>query len=187
MKQETSVFRGLRLRGEFPVAPVEHGRPARLFIPGCGYGYDAIAFARAGYSVTAVDFAAEPLRVLRDNASKAGVNVAAVQADVFALPADSFTGTFDAALEYTCYCAIPPERRAEYARVIAGSLVRGGWFVALFFPTDGRAGGPPFAVDPAEAQRLFVDAGLEWVSSRVPADSHPARLGREQLAFFRKP
>lgn len=186
MKDETPVFRGLRLRGEFPVSAVQHGQAATLFVPGCGYGYDALAFARAGYRVTAVDFAAEPLQVLQDNAVSSNVNVAIVQADVFALPENRFTGTFSAVLEYTCYCALPPERRAEYARVLADSLAPDGWLVALLFPTDGRTGGPPFAIDPEEAQQLFTAVGLELIRSEVPKDSHPARAGKELLALFRK-
>lgn len=187
MKDETPVFYGIRQRGEFPMPAVQHGRRTTLFIPGCGYGHDALAFARAGYAVTAVDFAAAPLQVLRQNAAYGNLDIDVVQADIFDLPASRFTGTFDTVLEYTCYCALLPEHRAEYTRILARSLAPGGWVVALLFPTDGRSGGPPFAVDPAEAQHLFVDAGLELIRAEVPDDSHPARSGRELLALFRKP
>lgn len=187
MGHETPVFRGLRARGEFPLPPAVNGQATRLWVPGCGYGHDAVAFALAGYDVTAVDFAEQPLQVLQEAAARAGAAVEVVQADVFALPGERFAGTFDVALEYTCYCALPPERRADYVRVIADSLVPGGWFVGLLFPVDGRSGGPPFAVDREEAVRLLTDAGLVHVYSVLPEDSHPARLGKEWLAVFRKP
>lgn len=186
MRGETPVFRGLRQRGEFPVPAVQHNRATSMLVPGCGYGHDVLAFAQAGYAVTAVDFAAEPLRVLSDNAARSALAVELVQADIFALPPEQFTEAFDVVLEYTCYCAVSPERRASYARVVANALVPGGWLVALLFPTDGRSGGPPFTVDPAEAQKIFAGAGLQYVRSTEPVDSHPARAGREVLSFFRK-
>lgn len=185
MHGETSVFRALRERKEMPVEPLNRGKATRLWIPGCGYGHDAIAFAKAGYDVTAVDFSDRPLQVLVQQVQKEHLQVECVQADIFALP-PSFFGTFDITLEYTCYCAIPPERREEYAQVIADTLVPGGWLVGLFFPTDGRPGGPPFAVDADEITSVCKQVGLELQRSYVPAESHPARLNKEILMMFQK-
>jgi SAM-dependent methyltransferase len=185
MHGETAVFRALRERQEMPLEPQSRGRATRLWVPGCGYGYDALAFARAGYDVAAVDFSDRPLQVLAREAQNENLRVECVQADVFVLPS-SFFGTFDIALEYTCYCAIPPERREEYAQVIANTLVPGGWLIGLFFPTDGRPGGPPFAVEAGEITSVCGRAGLELQRSYIPAESHPARLGKEILMMFRK-
>lgn len=185
MKRETEVFRALRTRGEFPVAPFVGTRATKLFIPGCGYGHDALAFAQAGYNVTAVDFARAPLDVLAARATSTGVSLICKQLDVFALPRD-FEQAFDAVLEYTCYCAIAPEQRAQYICALADALVPGGWLVGLFFPTDGRAGGPPFAVECEEVQMLCRAAGLVETSCVVPSDSHPARYGKEMLMVFQR-
>lgn len=185
MSGETAVFRALRERQEIPLDPQRIGRPVRLWIPGCGYGHDAIAFAKAGYEVSAVDFSDRPLQVLARQAQSEQLRVECVQADVFALP-PSFFGTFDIALEYTCYCAIPPERREEYVQVIADTLVPGGWLIGLFFPIDGRPGGPPFAVEVDEIIALCSKVGLELRMNTVPVDSHPARLNKEVLMMFQK-
>lgn len=186
MGEETPVFRALRERQEIPFGPQRAGRNTRLWIPGCGYGHDALALAEAGYDVTAVDFSDRPLHILAERARHRSLRVKCVQADVCALP-PSLDGTFDLALEYTCYCAILPERRTEYVQALARSLCPGGWLVALFFPTDGREGGPPFAVDVSEAIALCTGAGLELRLQRIPAESHPARRNREVLMMFRKP
>ena len=42
-------------------------------------------------------------------------------------------GSFDVLFEHTCLCAIPPERRADYARAAATALRDGGLLLAVFF------------------------------------------------------
>lgn len=188
MQGETPVFRAMRMAGALPVGPRrESGEPTRTWVPGCGSGYDAVALAAAGYHVVGVDFAPEALARVRELAAAQGVaeRVETVEADVFALP-ESFREAFDLAIEYTCYCAIHPSRRRDYARVVADSLRPGGHVVALLYPTDGRPGGPPFAVRPRDTQQEFADVGLELVYSETPQTSHPKRLGNERLMVFRK-
>ena len=55
--------------------------------------------------------------------------------DFFDLP-DELHGQFDYVLEYTCFCAISPERRFEYDRVIWQLLKPKGKLLGLFFPLD---------------------------------------------------
>ena len=159
-----------------------HGR---LVVLGAGRGHDAREFARHGFKVTAVDFAADAVEAMHRLADpQAPVEV--VQADLFTLPA-AWNDNFDAVLEYTCFCAINPDRRAEYADLVARLIKPGGLYLALLFPLDRHAGGPPFAVSTDEFLALFEARGFQLERRERPADSVPQRRGLEELLILNAP
>lgn len=179
--EATPVLRQLQHNGKFPVAP-----PASVLVPGCGYGHDVLFLAEVGFSVTAIDFAPEPLAALTQSAAKLGLaeKVHPLQADLFALP-EGLAGSFAAIWEYTCFCAIPPSRRGEYFWRMRELLRPGGYLVGLFFPLEGGGQeGPPFTVSQAEVEVLATQAGFQLESATCPEASHPARRGRESLMVF---
>jgi SAM-dependent methyltransferase len=173
----TPVFRRLLDRGQLA--------PGRIIVLGAGRGHDAREFARRGFAVTAVDFAAEAVQAMRTWGDDLLAPVEILQADIFDLPR-ALAGTFDYALEYVTFCAIPPSRRADYADVVARLLKPGGLFIDLAFPLDGRAGGPPFAVSVAEMERLFAARGFTLRHRESPPDSVRPRRGVEELLIFQK-
>ena len=118
---------------------------ARVAVPGCGRGHDARLLARHGYAVTGFDFAEAAVTEARQMAASERVVVTFEQRDVFTLASD-YGGAFDAAWEYTCFCAVDPDRRAEYARVLHDILKPGGTLPACFYPLKEGTDGPPFPV-----------------------------------------
>jgi len=66
-----------------------------------------------------------------------------------------YAGKFDYAYEYTCFCAIDPARREEYARAVHALLKPGGVLFGCFY-NHGREGGPPFDVTKGEVKRIFA-------------------------------
>ncbi|MFQ5407280.1 MAG: methyltransferase domain-containing protein [Anaerolineales bacterium] len=176
------------LSGPTPVfaALLESGRfkPGRLIVLGAGRGHDARLFARAGFDVTAVDFAAQAVADMRALA-EADAPVDVQQADIFALPA-ALSGQFDYVLEYTCFCAIDPQRHAEYADAVAGLLRPGGTYIALAFPIEARTSGPPFGVSPDELESLFTTRGLALLERGPSPHTIKPRRGREELMIFVK-
>jgi len=133
---------------------------ARVAVPGAGRGHDARLLARHGYRVTAFDFADAAVAEARRLAAADAVAVAVEQRDVFTLAPD-YAGAFDGVWEYTCFCAIDPARREEYARVLRAILRPGGLLLACFYPLREGDGGPPFpvsreAIDRALAGRFTV-------------------------------
>ncbi|MCS6999846.1 MAG: methyltransferase domain-containing protein [Bacteroidota bacterium] len=181
---ETPALAALLDRIDFP-RPTEFYQP-RVLVPGCGYGHDALMLAQRGYRVTAVDFAPEPIEYLRQTARLAEVKLEALCCDIFDLP--TLRGSvFDIVLEYTCYCAIDPKRRSEYATTLAQLIVPNGIVAGLFFPLDDLPRSePPFTVREEEVRHQFEAAGFVLVDSWIPLESHPARAGRERLMLFRK-
>ena len=158
--------------------------PGAMLVPGCGRGYDAVHYAIHGFDVTAVDFAQSAIDAVNTNAAHAGVTVHAEQEDIFTLGV-RHPAAFDYVLEYTCYCAIAPERRAEYARVIGTVLKPGGLLIGLFFPMDARDGGPPFAVSEEQIVALFSPE-MELISSEFRDDSISPRRGKEKLMIWKR-
>src|SRR5918996_1412594 len=149
----TPVFQRLILSRELP--------PGRMIVLGAGRGYDAREFARHGFQVTAVDFASQAAEEMHRLASpEAPVDI--LQHDIFTLP-ESLNDSFDYVLEYTCFCAIDPKRRADYADLVARLLKPNGMYIDLAFPLDGRKGGPPFAVSIKEILNLFRARGFKLI------------------------
>jgi len=159
-------------------------KPGRMIVLGAGRGHDAREFSRFGYQVTAVDFSPYVIREMhRLDDSNAPIDI--LQHDIFTLP-DEMNDSYDYILEYTCFCAIDPKRRSEYADLIARLLKPNGIYIDLAFPLDGRAGGPPFAVTESEIQTLFNERGFTLLSREKPSDSVSARRNAEELFIFQK-
>jgi SAM-dependent methyltransferase len=159
-------------------------KPGKMFVPCAGRGHDAREFARHGFEVMAVDFAPHAVREMRRLAD-ATAPMEIVERDIFDMPAE-LDATFDYVLEYTCFCAIDPKRRAEYADVVWRLLKPGGLYIDLAFPMDDRPGGPPYSVSEEELVPLFRDRGFELVSREAPTDSVAQRRQAEQLFIFKK-
>jgi SAM-dependent methyltransferase len=170
------VFRNLLASGQIS--------PGKMIVICSGRGHDAREFARNGFQVTAVDFsrtAAQEMERLND--SEAPVEI--LQHDLFTLSAQ-FDGSFDYMLEYTCYCAIDPQRREEFADLAERLLKPGGLYISLAYPVSQHTGGPPFAVSVPEVLRLFQERGFKLIERKTPPDSVPARQGAEELLLLQK-
>jgi len=158
----------------------------RICVIGCGRGYDAVTFAKAGFEVTAIDFSQTAVLASRENARKKEVEMTVLREDFFDLP-DELHGQFDYIMEYTCFCAISPERRFEYDRVIWQLLKPEGKLLGLFFPLDKdvEEGGPPWGVNISELHKLF---SLHWdlESEEMPKESIEPRADREVLMIWKK-
>lgn len=111
-------------------------------VPGCGNGHDALALARAGWKVTALDFAEEPVASLAPQLEAHG-GEARVE-DAF-----EHRGQYDLLFEHTFFCAIDPSDRPRWGEFAARNLKPGGRLVMILVPVGKPAedGGPPFGVD----------------------------------------
>ena len=127
----------------------------KICIPGCGYGYDAIELASKGAMVWGVDFANEPINFLKEKSKKLNININTICDDIFNLKGE-YSSFFSMVWEYTCYCAINPERRKEYRDLVYQILSKGGKLICLFYPILKKENGdPPFAVNLEFTLELF--------------------------------
>lgn len=159
---------------------VEPAVGSSVFVPGCGFGQEALFLAGRGLQVTAVDIASAAVTGLQERAAQAGLPVTAVQADLFDLPA-TCQGPYDCLVEHTCFCAITPQRRSAYVDVAARLVRPGGRLLGLFFEVDhALSEGPPFATTRQDVVDHFSEA-FTIDSIEQPVDSFPRRAGREWL------
>jgi SAM-dependent methyltransferase len=172
----TPALKRVAASGRFP--------PGRMLVPCAGRGHDAREFARRGFDVTAVDFSPSAVREMR-RLSDPDAPMEILQHDMFKLPR-ALDGEFDYVLQYTCFCAIDPNRRDDYADLVARLLKPGGTYIDLAFPLDGRPGGPPFSVSETEIVSLFERRGFKMVSREKLEDSVSPRRDAEELLVFRK-
>ncbi len=158
--------------------------PGKIMIIGCGKGYDAVAAAKAGYKVTAVDFSPFAIDFAKDLAERENVQVNFLIEDFFNLN-HNFENKFDIVYDYTTFCAVNPERRNEYAKTVSSILKPNGKLLALLFPVEKRVGGPPYGIDVIEFYKLFSKyLKLEFSSKQI--NSIKPRRGREVLQIYVK-
>ena len=126
--------------------------PGRALDLGCGTGTNAIALARRGWRVTAVDFSAKAVRTARRKARAAGVEVEFLCADVTRLK--GVGGPFDYALDIGCLLGVRPEERVRYAETLARLLRPGGnYMLYAWFPR--RVGRRIRGIAPEEVETLL--------------------------------
>jgi methyl halide transferase len=162
----------------------------RVLAPGCGTGHDLLAWRLPGITeIIGLDIAPSAVAAANARAQAAGEpRITAVEGDFFALPASM--GQFDWLMEHTCFCAIPPSRRAEYAASAAAAVRPGGHFLAIFFlnpwdPPEDMTQGPPFGVERAEIDAFF-DPHFELLAAFAPQATYAGREGREEARVYRR-
>ena len=159
-------------------------QPGKLIILGAGKGYNAIEAAKFGYKVTAIEFSKSAVDFGKSLADNEKIKVKFFAEDFFELSESHFEN-YDAVFDYVTYCAINPERRDEYAKLVASLLKPGGKFVIILFPVEERPGGPPFAVNQKEAEEYFSKY-LRLILSTEKINSIKPRRGREILQVYQK-
>lgn len=161
-------------RGDPRLVPRGGGR---AFVPGCGRGHDALALARAGWEVVAMDAVPE-----LEEAWPAGVGgLRFAVGDALAYEDEAF----DLLFEHTFFCAIPRQSRSEYGAMARRLVAPGGALCALVFPIDRPADreGPPHAWNAGDlAAELGPGFALEEAASDVLAVER--REWREGWATF---
>lgn len=163
-------------------------------VGGAGRGHDALALARAGHRVLAVDLVPDLAASLGPALALAGGRF--VVADALG---DDFLGRLEQEdwaptsggcgfiFEHTFLCALDPRQRGAWARLMRRLLLPGGRLAALVFPTDKPLdqGGPPHRLETAHLAALL---GAEFHLELDRPVEHPApgRQWGERLALFRR-
>lgn len=156
----------------------DHPLAGEVLVPGCGTGHDVrLLAAQSGVSarVTGLDLSATALGMARSHPPVAGERYE--QGDLFNLP-EAWAGRFDWVVEHTCFCAITPERRADYVAAVSRVLKPGGALLAVFFLDPGVMQGPPHGTTREEISSLF-DPRFTLLEEWIPRENFEGREGRE--------
>jgi len=155
----------------------------KILVPGCGSGHDVRALAGSGAEVIGLDLA--PSAIAAAERFARGGNESYVEGDLFDLPLE-WEETFDGVFEHTCFCAIAPGKRPDYAAAITKVLKPGGQLRAIFYLNpDHDEEGPPYGCTRMELNSLFASA-FDPVSETTNFPTFPGREGRECGMIWRK-
>lgn len=166
----------------------ERVRGAAVAVPGCGFGWDALAWLQAGASPVGIEVSGLAVEAVR----RLHHGLAIEQGSVFE-PAAHLRGRFDWVFEHTCLCALSPEDRPLYARGVWELLKPGGRFMAIFYRNPDHPEGPPFGITEEEIRELFCGGpdGVQCAAFRLlerwqPVETFEGREGREEVWMFSK-
>lgn len=155
----------------------------KVLVPGCGFGHDVRAISSAQNEVIGLDLAPSAISEAQKFPTVAGESY--LFGDLFDLP-DALRGSFDWVWEHTCFCAIDPSRREDYAMAVSGALKSGGHLLAIFYLDPGEPDGtPPFGVTLQELDALFGEK-FELVREWMPARNYSTREGKEWMRLLRR-
>lgn len=155
----------------------------QILVPGCGVGHDAKVIADLCQGeVFGLDVAKEAIDLARSRYETDGLSW--VAGDLF-----DWEGSYDLVFEHTCFCAIPVERRGDYAAKMAGLIPEGGHLLGIFFLNPDHEGeeGPPFGVTTDELDEFF-GSRFELLWSQPPSRTFESREGdgRELSMLWRR-
>jgi methyl halide transferase len=158
----------------------------RILVPGCGSGHDVRAIAAGSPSATVIGIDIAPAALAAAKAFPRTGGESYLQGDFLAGAAATLE-PFDWIIEHTCFCAIPPSRRADYAAAAMAALRTGGHLAAVFFtdPENEDPTSPPFRCDEPEIDALF-GRHFATVATLTGIPTHPGRENREIWRIMRK-
>jgi SAM-dependent methyltransferase len=153
--------------------------PRPVLIPGCGSAHEALWLARAGWTVRAIDFAADAVSAARSLLGEFAPLVE--QADFF-----SYRPPFSPGWVYerAFFCALPRAQRPGYAERMAALLAPDALLAGFFF-LGATSSGPPFGVERAELDAL-LSPWFDLVEDEPVDDSLPVFTGKERWLTWRR-
>lgn len=114
-------------------------RDLRILIPGAGNAHEAAWLWEQGFKgVHVLDWSGKALENFQQKLPSFP-STQLIEGDFF-----KHEGEYDLILEQTFFCALPPKRRADYARQMANLLAPTGKLVGLLFSFPLTEQGPPF-------------------------------------------
>jgi SAM-dependent methyltransferase len=157
-----------------------------VLVPGCGAGHDARAISALGVKALGLDLA--PLALEMANGYPKAGNESYELGD-FLDPEWCKGKSFSSIWEHTCFCAIHPSQRNDYATACKTLIPPGGHLIGVFFLTPNDPGegdvGPPFNSTIAEIDSRFAPE-FERIDAWVPNNCYPGREGKEWIAIYRR-
>lgn len=157
-----------------------------VLVPGCGIGHDVRVIGALGPRTLGLDLAPLALEKAKEYPS---IGKESYELGDFLDPDWRKGKTFTAIWEHTCYCAIHPSRRNDYASACKDLIPPGGHLIGVFFLTPNDPGeedeGPPFNASIEELDARFTPE-FERIDSWVPNRCYPGREGKEWVAIYRR-
>jgi len=152
----------------------------KILIPGCGNAYEAEFLYENGFQdITLIDIAPKAVEILQEK-FKNNPEIKVLCQDFF-----EHTGNYDLIIEQTFFCAIPPERRKEYAEKAFSLLNPNGKLIGVLFDKQFNQPFPPFGGCPCEYKPIFQPY-FKIKTMETCYNSIPSRANSELFINFKK-
>lgn len=150
----------------------------RALVPGAGRGHDALALARRGWTVTALDLVPGLAAEVAPALEKLGGRFLTGNALEF-----EAEDPFDLVWDHTFFCAIAPEERAVWGARARELVAPGGRYASLVFPVGKptEEGGPPHGMTPDDVLEAL---GVTFVEVERAAVSRPVQRRTWREVWF---
>ena len=156
--------------------------PGRALDLGCGMGRHAIFLATQGWQVTGLDSAGRALRIARQRAKKAGLDVTFVRGDVTRIDKTGLSGPFDFFLDGGCFHGMSDDERRRYGNSITRVAAPNAELLLFSFgPSTG--GYPPRGAEKSDVERCFSD-GWSIVGTVAEKDIPASMAGKYPSASW---
>jgi cyclopropane fatty-acyl-phospholipid synthase-like methyltransferase len=157
-----------------PLAEFVQSEPtARALDIGCGTGTQSVYLAKHGWDVTGIDEIERPLRLARERARAAGVEVDWRQADAAKLEAADLEPGFALVLDRGCFHGLSPAQRRGFVHGVTALSTPDATLLLMTFVRNRVPGGPAGA-DRADVERDFSP---EWRIASEQPDPEPPPTG----------
>jgi SAM-dependent methyltransferase len=152
-------------------------QPGRALDLGCGMGRHAIYLAEHGWHVTGLDSTGRALRIARQRAEKAGLDIDFLRGDVTRIDTAGVKGPFNFFLDGGCFHGMSDDERRRYSKSILQVAAPDAEILLFSFgPNKHRL--PPRGAEMSDVERCFGDSwNIFWsvIDRDVPeslADSY---------------
>ena len=123
-----------------------------------GPGTQAIAMAKLGYSVNAVDISATAIRKAKARESGLGLEIDFRQANILTSDlAGDPAWRFDIVFDRGCYHVFPDEKRVEYVPAVGQLIKTEGWLFLKCFSNKEKRPEGPYRIAPDEIRVNFEE------------------------------
>jgi methyl halide transferase len=142
-----------------------------------------------GADVIGVDISPTAIETCKKEVSSSTGNVKFIEADFF----KSELGTFDLIFDQTFFCAIIPQMRNDWGKVMSGLVRKDGHLLTVIYPLPldpenvDTITGPPFEVTFSAYENALRESFVcvkKWSNEILPL-SNLKRKGREESALWR--
>lgn len=152
-----------------------------ILIPGCGNAYEAQYLVDKGFTnITLIDIASEACNILQQKFKDVTDQVHIIHDDYFNL-----NKKFDLIIEQTFFCALPINKRTEYAAKSASILNDEGRIIGVLFNKEFDSDTPPFGGDES-LYRMIFEPYFEIKKLELCHHSIPPRKDTELFINFKK-
>jgi SAM-dependent methyltransferase len=144
--------------------------PARALDLGCGTGTSSLALARAGWTVTGVDFIPRAINIAKQKMKQAGLKIDFRVGDVSRL--HGVRGPFELVLDIGCFHGLSAAQKTRYLEGLEDLIAPGGtWLLYGFFNAD-ESPGPGFV--PADLARASRHLSLVHRQDGMDKENRPS-------------